>query len=83
MPSTTSTAPCSGCAPRRWSAGADCCVTSLWKVDDRVTAELMTQLYAARPPGLDWPATLRAAQLTVRERQPEPFYWAAWVAEGA
>ena len=65
------------------AAGAGCCVASLWTVDDRVTAELMTTMYAAQADGLTWPAALRAAQLAVRRHHPDPFYWAAWVAEGA
>jgi CHAT domain-containing protein len=64
------------------AAGAGCCIASLWSVDDRVTAELMTRMYAARADGHSWPAALRAAQLAVRRHHPDPFYWAAWVAEG-
>jgi hypothetical protein len=64
------------------AAGAGCCVASLWTVDDRVTAELMTTMYAVHADGHSWPAALRAAQLDVREHHPDPFYWAGWVAEG-
>ncbi|GAA2155329.1 CHAT domain-containing protein [Humibacillus xanthopallidus] len=64
------------------AAGAGCCVASLWSVDDRVTAELMTTMYAAHADGHSWPAALRAAQLAVRGHHRDPFYWAAWVAEG-
>ena len=64
------------------AAGAGSCVASLWPVDDEVTAELMTRMYAARADGRSWPAALRAAQLAVRRHHPDPFYWAAWVVEG-
>jgi CHAT domain-containing protein len=66
-------------------AGASSVVSSLWKVDDEVTAELMKHFYANMlqrdmPPA----AALRAAQNSIRE-QPQwrsPYYWAAFTFQG-
>ncbi|HET9226447.1 MAG TPA: CHAT domain-containing protein, partial [Thermoanaerobaculia bacterium] len=66
-------------------AGAERAMASLWRVEDRATAELMIRFYGALfqeklPPA----AALRAAQLSVR-RDParqDPFYWAPFVLQG-
>jgi CHAT domain-containing protein len=66
-------------------AGASSVVSSLWKVDDEATAELMKQFYTnllqkKMPPA----AALRAAQNSIRQR-PEwrsPYYWAAFTLQG-
>lgn len=59
------------------SAGASTLVQSLWRVEDRATAELMTRFYrglcARRPAG----EALRQAQLAhLAEGDPHPFFWA-------
>lgn len=66
-------------------AGAPRVVASLWRAEDRATAELMTRFYQALwvdrlPPA----AALRAAQLSIRgeRRWRDPFFWAGWVIEG-
>jgi CHAT domain-containing protein len=67
-------------------AGAPRVVASLWKVDDRATAELMKRFYAAmfgqehRSPA----AALRQAQqaLAADSRWSAPYYWAAFVLQG-
>ena len=66
-------------------AGAARLVTSLWKVDDEATAELMKRFYAkmlvegARPA-----AALRAAQFEMWKQKDweSPFYWAAFSFQG-
>jgi CHAT domain-containing protein len=66
-------------------AGAPRVIVSLWNVNDRATAELMTKLYRnmlradMRPA-----AALRAAQLEMRKqkRWESPYYWAAFVQHG-
>jgi CHAT domain-containing protein len=66
-------------------AGAPRVVASLWKVDDRATAELMKRFYHGmlisrlRPP-----AALRAAQIELsRQKQWQaPYYWAGFVLQG-
>ncbi|HEV7681495.1 MAG TPA: CHAT domain-containing protein [Pyrinomonadaceae bacterium] len=66
-------------------AGAKSVVASLWKVDDRATAELMTRFYTAMfrdnlPPA----AALRVAKESLRreKRWHAPYYWAAFVLQG-
>lgn len=66
-------------------AGAKSVVSSLWKVDDDATAELMRHFYTAMlkeklPPA----AALRAAKREVwkQGRWRAPFYWAAFTLQG-
>jgi CHAT domain-containing protein/predicted DNA-binding protein YlxM (UPF0122 family) len=67
-------------------AGAPRIITSLWKVDDRATSELMKRFYqgllgpeALRPAG-----ALRQAQMSIwkEKRWRAPYYWAAFVLQG-
>lgn len=66
-------------------AGASGVVSSLWKVDDEATAELMRRFYANMlREGMTPAAALRAAQNSIRQR-PEwrsPHYWAAFTIQG-
>lgn len=64
------------------AAGARHVIGSLWDVDDQITAEFMSALYAQldrQAPA----AALRAASLAIRERHPHPFYWAPFQVSGA
>jgi CHAT domain-containing protein/Tfp pilus assembly protein PilF len=67
-------------------AGAARVVASLWKVDDRATAELMRRFYAVMfgAKHLAPAAALRQAQLSLqRERVwSSPYYWAAFTLQG-
>ena len=66
-------------------AGAARVLASLWKVDDRATAELMKQFYQGMiKDGLRPAAALRAAQVAMwkQQRWQEPYYWAAFVLQG-
>lgn len=66
-------------------AGAARLVASLWKVDDRATAELMIRFYRAMwTDGLTPAAALRSAQLSLRQerRWRDPYYWAGFVLQG-
>lgn len=56
-------------------AGAATIVASLWKVDDQATSDLMRAFYAnlSRSGKLD---ALRQAQLELKARRPQPFFWA-------
>lgn len=66
-------------------AGAPRVVVSLWNVNDRATADLMTVLYRGiLREGKSPTAALRAAQLELRKqkRWESPYYWAAFVQHG-
>jgi CHAT domain-containing protein/tetratricopeptide (TPR) repeat protein len=67
-------------------AGAATTVAGLWPVDDRTTADLVGAFYDALDagPSIDGAVAgaLRQAMLAVRERHPEPYFWAPLVAVG-
>ncbi|MBL8208150.1 MAG: tetratricopeptide repeat protein [Blastocatellia bacterium] len=66
-------------------AGAARVVVSLWSVNDRATAELMTKFYEKMLKAGERPAAaLRAAQVEMwRQKQwQSPYYWAAFVMQG-
>jgi CHAT domain-containing protein len=62
-------------------AGARSIVSSLWKVDDEATRDLMVGFYK-RIPRMEKDKALREAQLNVKQRYPHPFYWAAFQLTG-
>ena len=62
-------------------AGSSSIVASLWQVDDRATSLLMTEFYANLKK-TDKREALRQAQLTIKQRYPHPFYWAAFQLTG-
>jgi CHAT domain-containing protein len=66
-------------------AGAPRVVASLWKVDDRATAELMKLFYQRMlRDGLRPAAALRRAQIDMQKqpRWASPFYWAGFTLQG-
>jgi CHAT domain-containing protein len=67
-------------------AGAPRVVSTLWRVDDRATAELMRRFYVAMfaAPRLSPAAALRAAQLSLagEPRWRSPYYWSGFVLQG-
>ncbi|HEX4946431.1 MAG TPA: CHAT domain-containing protein [Blastocatellia bacterium] len=67
-------------------AGAPRVVASLWKVDDKATAELMKRFYQAMlgEQRLRPAAALRAAQVELLKTKTteDPYYWAAFVLQG-
>lgn len=66
-------------------AGASRLVTSLWKVDDKATAELMSKFYNGMlKQGLQPAAALRKAQIEMwrQKRWNSPFYWAGFIMQG-
>ena len=67
-------------------AGAPRVVASLWKVDDKATAELMKRFYQAMlgAQHLRPAAALRAAQIEMLKLKDweDPYYWAAFVLQG-
>jgi CHAT domain-containing protein len=68
-------------------AGSQRVVSSLWKVDDEATAELMKHFYRRLHKGASPGLALRGAQsdLATNPKNPEwklPYYWAAFVLQG-
>lgn len=63
-------------------AGAAAIVASLWKVDDRGTAVLMTRFYEGLRDGKTKREALRQAQLDTRAQLPHPYFWAAFQLTG-
>ncbi len=63
-------------------AGAAAIIVSLWLVHDETTVMLMTDWYQRMSEGLGRAAALRAAQRSLRERYPHPYYWAPFVLIG-
>jgi CHAT domain-containing protein len=66
-------------------AGAKRMLTSLWKVDDRATAELMQRFYRELLVQRKSPAAaLRSAKVALlqQKRWQPPFYWGAFVFQG-
>ncbi|MGA2266477.1 MAG: CHAT domain-containing protein [Phycisphaerae bacterium] len=62
-------------------AGASSIVSSLWKVDDRSTRDLMIAFYSNLG-SMDKAEALRQAQRTVRQAHPHPYFWAAFMLTG-
>jgi CHAT domain-containing protein len=66
-------------------AGAKQVIASLWKVDDRATAELMKYFYQNLLKNNQSPSNaLRQAQLQMMKqpRWKSPYFWAAFVLQG-
>jgi CHAT domain-containing protein len=63
-------------------AGAKTLVMSLWKVPDEPTCELMEDFYHRLLAGAGRAEALRQAQLALKAKYPEPFYWGAFICQG-
>ena len=63
-------------------AGARSLMVSLWNVDDRRTAELMDYFYNTWRAGARKSQALRIAMKGIREKYPNPFYWAPFLLIG-
>jgi CHAT domain-containing protein len=55
---------------------------SLWSVPDEATRQLMEDFYRRVLAGEGRADALRNAQLTLRQKYPDPFYWGAFVCQG-
>ena len=67
------------------SAGSKSVVASLWKVDDRATAVLMTEFYKSMlEDGLPPAAALRFAKQKIQQEKAwsAPYFWAGFVLQG-
>ncbi|MBK8556328.1 MAG: CHAT domain-containing protein [Lewinellaceae bacterium] len=61
-------------------AGAQYLVMSLWKINDEKTGEFMAIFYEKwLLNALEIPAAFRAAQSQMRQKYPNPFFWAGFV----
>jgi CHAT domain-containing protein/tetratricopeptide (TPR) repeat protein len=63
-------------------AGAKTLVMSLWKVPDQQTQELMVDFYQRILAGQPRAEALRQAQLALKEKHPDPYYWGAFICQG-
>jgi CHAT domain-containing protein len=63
-------------------AGAKSILISLWKVSDSATQLLMTTLYEEFLKSNNLRASFAKAQMEVRKKYPEPYYWGAFVLIG-
>jgi CHAT domain-containing protein len=63
-------------------AGAETLVTSLWKVNDKTTRELMESYYDNLLTGQGRGEALRTAMLALRQKHPHPYFWAPFIAIG-
>ncbi len=66
-------------------AGVPRVVASLWRVEDRATAELMARFYRSMSiDGMPPAAALRAAQISILGERGwrDPYYWGAFVLQG-
>jgi len=57
-------------------------VGSLWSVDDQATADLIVAFIAERANYDNDAEALRTAILTIKQKYPEPYYWAGFVLNG-
>jgi CHAT domain-containing protein len=63
-------------------AGAQSLLLTLWDVNDRSTAELMTLFYRTLTDGADKASALQSAMQELRERYPHPYHWAPFTLIG-
>jgi CHAT domain-containing protein/tetratricopeptide (TPR) repeat protein len=63
-------------------AGAPSVMASLWSVDDEATRQLMVAFYTHLKTGISKAEALRSAQADVRQKYPNPFYWAGFTLAG-
>jgi CHAT domain-containing protein len=64
-------------------AGAGALVASLWAANDDTAPAFMGAFYAGLRAGAGRAASLRAAALETREREPHPYFWAPFILVGA
>jgi CHAT domain-containing protein len=63
-------------------AGAQTLVMSLWKVPDEQTKDLMVDFYKRLLDSKPRAEALREAQLAMKEKYPNPYYWGAFICQG-
>lgn len=60
-------------------AGVETIIMSLWEVSDAVTQKLMISFYENLLKGYPKYEAFKKAQQSVREKEPNPYFWAAFV----
>ena len=63
-------------------AGARTVMMSLWKVNDDATQELMSSFYKNWVTGMTKREAFSKAQMEIKKKHPEPYYWGAFVMVG-
>lgn len=63
-------------------AGAETLIMSLWKVDDEATQQLMTNFYTNWLKSGNKRTAFKDAQLQLKEKFSEPYFWGAFVMVG-
>jgi CHAT domain-containing protein len=63
-------------------AGTPSVISTLWRLDDRASYELMRAFYENLRAGQPKGEALRQAQLAILQRYPHPYYWAAYQLTG-
>ena len=63
-------------------AGAETLLTSLWKVDDKATRDLMKRYYGNLLKGQGRAESMREAAQFVRKKHPHPYFWAPFITIG-
>jgi tetratricopeptide (TPR) repeat protein/CHAT domain-containing protein len=63
-------------------AGTQTLVMSLWKVPDEQTKDLMIDFYTRLLSGKGRAESLREAQLAMKKKYPDPYYWGAFICQG-
>jgi CHAT domain-containing protein len=63
-------------------AGAKSLIMSLWHVSDIATQELMLSLYQGIQSGMTISNALHQAQISLRMKFPDPYYWSAFIYQG-
>jgi len=63
-------------------AGTPGVISTLWNIDDAASAGLMEDFYRRLAAGASVADALRHSQLSVKERYPDPKYWAAFTLNG-
>jgi tetratricopeptide (TPR) repeat protein len=64
-------------------SGAGALVASLWAANDDTAPAFMSAFYAGLRSGVGRAASLRAAALETRMREPHPYFWAPFILVGA
>lgn len=60
-------------------SGVDATIMSLWKVSDDATQELMTIFYNNLKTSKNKPEAFRKAQIKLKEKYKDPYYWGAFI----